>query len=89
MRDKHEPSAKKKAKDLIDKFSEHAIYWDCRNDEPTETNHAKMCALIVVDEILKNDVCADGNEATYDNTLICEPDYWEKVKEEIEKLGSV
>ena len=39
--------------------------------------HAKQCALIAVDEILK--ICVDSLGLT-------ELDYWQDVKEEIEKL---
>jgi hypothetical protein len=65
-----------KAKELLDKFRPHAKYWDCFYDEPLKENHAKQCALIAVDEILK--VAFYTTDEIYN--------YYIKVKQEIEKL---
>ena len=65
-------SPKEKAKELVDKFSPLAKNWDCYNDEPLEENNAKQCALIAVDEIIQN--------------FFSNFDYWQQVKQEIEKL---
>jgi hypothetical protein len=71
---------KEKAEELINKFRLHSRYWDCRNDEPLEENHAKQCALIAVDEII-NDYNTFPNSFKSKHTS-----YWEEVKNEIEKL---
>jgi hypothetical protein len=75
---------KEKAENLINKFRLHSRYWDCRNDEPLEENHAKQCALIAVDEILIEirkiyDIYTEVN-------IIKIYQYWQDVKTEIEKL---
>ena len=61
---------KEKANELVDVFREHVSYWDYRNDEPLDVNHAKQCALICVDRIL---------EFAYDVE-------WEKKEEAVSKL---
>jgi hypothetical protein len=70
---------KEKATELINKFRPHSKYWDCYNDEPLEENHAKKCALIAVDEILNNVLVGIDLASTWGN-------YWQEVKQEIEKL---
>lgn len=45
---------KEKAEELLDKFRKHAHLWDCRNDEPCQDDHTRECALICVDEIMKD-----------------------------------
>jgi hypothetical protein len=62
--------AKKKAKELVDKFINHT-HESCKLE-------AKQCALIAVDEIIDNEKI-DNLE---DNNL----SYWQEVKSEIEKL---
>ena len=66
--------AKEKAESLINMFSPHVKDWNYSYDIPLDENHAKQCALIAVDEILK----AIGFS---DNKF-----YWQQVKQEIEKL---
>jgi len=56
-----------KAKELSMKF-----------DKWGETDNAKKCALIAVDEILKN------NKILFEDVL--NDQYWQEVKQEIEKL---
>jgi len=63
-----------KAKELVDKF-EVSFAGVISNDEDWEIL-AKQCALIAVDEIL------NGSRLFY----IEDYDYWQKVKQEIEKL---
>jgi hypothetical protein len=73
--------AKDKAKKLIDKFLKF-VDWndlinDCTNREWAIRN-AKQCALIAVDEIIE--IFEDTNG--YDFRL----DFWQEVKEEINKI---
>jgi hypothetical protein len=77
-------NAKEKAKELVNIFRPHSKYWDCRNDEPLEENHAKQCALIAVDEILKS---VSVNKVLYLTDMTYQIyTYWSKVKDELEKL---
>jgi hypothetical protein len=76
-----------KAKELIERFIQQTRN---RNDNLTMSyQRAKMCALIAVDEILKNDLdffnqlaLTNKSNKTYLNSI----EYWEEVKQEIEKL---
>jgi hypothetical protein len=62
---------KEKAEELVDKFfKDERLYW------VLSYNQAKQCALIAVDEILKRNEPIQGHFW----------DYWEEVKQEIEKL---
>ena len=74
--------AKNKAKELLDRYAPLAKYWDCYNDEPLEENNAKQCALIAVEEIIKVLVDLSNGEFTF----IKDVEYWQEVKNEIEKL---
>lgn len=71
-----------KAKELVYKYEYLVKTWDCYNDEPLEIQYKlpdmKQCALIAVDEMINYLI---NNEIT--GTLMS---YWEKVKQEIEKL---
>jgi hypothetical protein len=73
-------SPKEKAEELINKFIPHADYWDCRNDEPLEEDHAKECALICVDEIISAII-----EQAISHPHLQNIGYWEKVKKHIEE----
>jgi HEPN domain-containing protein len=73
---------KEKAKDLINKFRLHSRYWDCRNDEPLEENHAKQCALIAVNEV----ILANPHSNPLNTDVYSTMDYWQQIKQEIEKL---
>ena len=70
---------KEKALELVNKFTEYTkVFDDCAgwvNDEIS----AKQCALIAVDEIIDN---IDG----FLEARIWALDYWQEVKQEIEKL---
>ena len=64
---------KEKAEELFDKMMYHIMY----NCQPTLSEMvAKQCALIAVDEILKLEL-----QEVYQNI-----DYWQEVKQEIEKI---
>lgn len=64
---------KEKAKELIDKYN--FIYIP----HYTSIHEVKQCALICVDEILLH-------EKTAHSVLDKSSDYWQEVKEEIQKL---
>jgi hypothetical protein len=49
---------------------------------PTNTDRAKQCALIAVDEIIE----ANPIAFRIDNSIRSNKDYWQEVKIEIEKL---
>ena len=65
--------AKDKAKELVEKYNLIVCY---------DTYQAKQCAIIAVDEIIDNNVFPCVSESD----LICNDDYWQEVKNEIEKL---
>ena len=74
---------KEKAKELVDKFDEFTIHhsWRFKNDDAIE------CALIAVDEII-------NSTHSYQYMLAADlftrktfkREYWQEVKQEIEKL---
>lgn len=69
---------KDKAEELFDKMMYHIMY----NCQPTLSDMvAKQCALIAVDEIIEEIVESADNEVKSMRII-----YWEKVKQEIEKL---
>ena len=76
---------KEKAKELIDKYlriEDNTFfywegYWDRRMADDEILPHAKKCALMAVDEIIKF-----GNQAGIREPMM----YWHKVQEEIDKL---
>jgi hypothetical protein len=78
---------KEKAKELVDKFKQVELYdsmeptdLDCKIQDITSSSFtAKQCALIAVNEILKDREEIDGMR------VINDP-YWLEVKQEIEKL---
>ena len=69
---------KEKAKELFEKY-----FNIIDNSHPlTDINiSAKQCALIAVDEIIEEIVESADNEVKFMRVI-----YWEKVKQEIEKL---
>lgn len=71
---------KEKAADLVAKFKMFAC-WGLFEDEYEAQQNAKQCALIAVDQILNmdNPIC----ESTEADKFY---DYWQEVKNEIEKL---
>ena len=73
-------SAKDKAKELMDKY-QYAVRFDESETQYFANMHSvKECALIAVDEILKQ--CWDYR----DIDLQASYDYWQDVKHEIELL---
>jgi len=71
---------KEKAKELVDKMYQHQ--W---RKDTIEFRNAKQCALIAVDEVqqLIKDLSSCKNRFIY---IINEMNYWQEVKQEIEKL---
>jgi len=67
-----------KSKELINKFT-NPVRWKLGQENVTQ--RAKECALIAVDEILLID-CWDMSEEHFVNHI----EYWEEVKNEINKL---
>tara|TARA_R110000868_G_scaffold52660_1_gene166000 strand:- start:459 stop:668 length:210 start_codon:yes stop_codon:yes gene_type:complete len=66
---------KEKAKELVDKYKEHII----ETDDYFINSGAKKCALIAVDELIKQ-------EEKYNNGSFYPSNYWTEVKAEIQKF---
>ena len=68
---------KEKAQELVYKYQYLVNTWDCYNDESLEMIYRlpdmKQCALIAVDELIKQVTHSDVG-------------YWQEVKHEIQKL---
>jgi hypothetical protein len=75
-------TAKEKAIDLIEKFEDFADYQECDIFTQRERlrSNAKYCALIAVDEMIKQ------QKEQSDNMRWSCITYWEEVKYEIKKL---
>jgi len=73
-------SAAEKANELINRFIDKSVVIDddIQYYHPKPYCLAKQCALIAVDEILNND--------GFTNFDIYLTEYWQEVKQEIEKL---
>jgi len=72
---------KEKAFELVDKFMEHTVEWDNIKELAFDSEfHAKQCALIAVQELI--DQCHSYREIDLGMSF----EYWEEVKQEIEKL---
>ena len=70
---------KEKAQELLEKFEDIKTlhFWaEYENNNILLINQAKICALIAVDEILK----------TIGDKIFSEYEYWQEVKQEINKL---
>lgn len=75
-------NAKDKAKELVDKYLVHTMYNDCMAGEWVDDKEsAKVCALIIVDEILNLDVWDWPHNA--EKGVI----FWEEVKKEIKLIS--
>lgn len=72
---------KEKAQELIDKFSDYATPTFDEESKFSTYNSSKQCALISVDEIMHV-----LSILPYGMQYLSEIDYWEGVKEEINKL---
>jgi hypothetical protein len=71
---------KEKAQELFEQFLEHTVEWDKIKEIAFDSQfHAKQCALIAVDEILKshNNLYGVNSEKTK---------YYLEVQHEIEKI---
>lgn len=66
---------KEKAEELIEIYDETLTYLESKSK-------AKQCALIAVDEIIKSNPHSNPFNTDVYSTM----DYWQQVKQEIEKL---
>jgi hypothetical protein len=75
-------TSKEKAEELVNKFSHFTVQekWELKN------YYAMECALIAVDEIIKSNPSKDGVIVGGYPSRYLTVDYWEEVKQEIEKL---
>jgi hypothetical protein len=69
---------KEKAEELFNKYATYVVMW--AGDVNTTHQNCKQCALIAVDEIL--DVIGEY----IIEPMIFDIEYWQEVKQEIEKL---
>tara|TARA_R110000823_G_scaffold311505_1_gene437216 strand:+ start:454 stop:699 length:246 start_codon:yes stop_codon:yes gene_type:complete len=78
---------KEKAKELLDRFEEESIciFYD-GSTEKSMTKAAKQCALICVDELIMCLPSINGRPPNYQFINEYVSEYWEEVKQEIEKL---
>lgn len=77
---------KEKALSLMVQFENHAKFWDCASDTPLKEEHAKQCALICVEEILKANPIVPLEYMLESEALDKAREYWQSVKTEIKKL---
>jgi hypothetical protein len=70
-----------KALQLIDKFENYS-FMDI-DKKISSFNSAKQCALVAVDEIINTGLLLDSSIYVMVKTSL---DYWQQVKQEIEKL---
>ncbi len=76
---------KEKAEELVQKYKHHSYRGACEeDDERMVLYHAKQCALIAVDEIVRLDIFNCNCEWSDEDGDTRE--YWREVKQEIEKL---
>jgi inorganic pyrophosphatase/exopolyphosphatase len=76
---------KEKAKELVREFKKYAYYPKTKDDElfvKEIKENSKQCALIAVDEIIKT-ICYCYPINEYEISFV---EYWQEVKQEIEKL---
>jgi hypothetical protein len=71
---------KEKAKELVDKFIEPTMEFDELDGYVEDKDNAKQCALIAVDEMIKQ------QQVQFENMVWSCVDYWKNVKQEIENL---
>jgi len=82
---------KEKAKELLDKFSDNVSVYYTENSVPCMLNapmiikQRKKFALIIVDKIVKS-LTNYGKDSNELQNMDREFNYWDKVKQEIEKL---
>ncbi len=73
--------AKTKAKKMVREM--YAYQW---RQDTKEYNNAKKCAIIAVNEIIKDWFATDGNKNMIAKLKVEKIEYWNNVKTEIEKL---
>ena len=78
-------TAEEKAQELVDKFL-HPVRWKMGQEDIAQ--RAKQCALIAVDEIIRAlwDFFYKNCDRREPAGLAKEYEYWNEVKQEIEKL---
>jgi hypothetical protein len=69
---------KEKSRELVNKFTD-PVRWKLGQENVTQ--RAKECALIAVDEIIQEVIESANNEIKSTRVI-----YWQKVKQEINKL---
>jgi hypothetical protein len=76
---------KDKANELVEKFNNYCSYewWEGNNGHK---ENMKQCALIAVDEILKEYAHAENHIEDIMGKISIYIKYWQEVKQEIEKL---
>lgn len=79
-------SPKEKARELVDKFHPMTYTAVHAQNMTGEYTDAIRCALILVNEILKNSVGYNAYDGVTDNDIWADNNYWEEVKSELEKL---
>ena len=84
---------KEKAIELVNKFIDYVNCWDDESADPNYTqayNYAKQCALIAVEEVLNSrpslPIEAFGGSINMGECIKLSIQYWQEVKQEIEKL---
>lgn len=78
-----------KSRELLNKFHE-AMFYPVGDGGYTYTNRAARCALLAVEEIIavldKDGVLIDGDDPRWYNLDGEKIEYWESVKQELEKM---
>jgi len=74
---------KEKAEELVGRY--YSLF-SIEFENTIDITEAKGCALIAIDEILKNSVGYNAYDGVTDNDICADDNYWEEVKQEIEKL---
>ncbi len=75
-------SPKEKATEIINECA--VIVYNCGSPYPKE--HTKECALVVVNQILKNDCGYNAYDGTIGNEYWMDTEFWDNVKLEIESM---
>jgi hypothetical protein len=71
-----------KALELLNKFSVHTKAFNDNSGWIIDINSTKQCALIAVDEV----ILANPHSNPLNTDVYSTMDYWQEVKQEIEKL---
>ena len=73
---------KEEAKELFKRYIQFTQEWDELDGYIVNKYNAKQCALIAVDEIIN----ANPHSNPFNTNVYSTMDYWQEVKQEIEKL---